>query len=49
MQTTLVTFSLTLMLKVRVPDIQMWKAPGYPKTSEQCRNVRKIKMHMCTV
>ena len=45
-QMSLVTFSL--MLKVKVPDIQMRKDTWYHKTFEKHRKIRKIKIHMWT-
>ena len=49
MQTILVTFSLTLMLKVRVPDIQMWEGTWYDQASEKCVKIKRINIHMWTV
>ena len=50
MQKTLVTFSLTLILKVRILDIPKFretrKGTYYHKTLEERREIRKIKIHM---
>ena len=43
-QRTLVTFSLTLMLKDRVPDIQTWKGTWYHKTFEKRGKIRKMQI-----
>ena len=40
---TLVTFSLTSILKLRVPDIHTWKGTCHHKTFEKCWKFRKIK------
>ena len=46
LQRTLVTFSLLLMLKVRVSDIQTQKGTCYRKTFKKRQKIRKIKIHM---
>ena len=40
MQRTLVT----LMLKVMIPGIKMWRGTGYHKTFEKHGKIRKIKI-----
>ena len=48
MQKTLVTFSLTLILKVRILDIpKLFRyVKAYLITFEKCGETRKIKIHM---
>ena len=50
MQKTLITFSLTLILKLRIPDIPklLRNAKGYlyHKTFEERGEIRKIKIHL---
>ena len=43
-QRTLVTFSLTLMLKDRVPDIQTWKGTWYQKFLRNAERLEKCKL-----
>ena len=52
-QKALVTFNFTLVLKMRIPDIEnFWetqKGTWYHKTFEECGEIRKIKIHMWAV